>query len=176
MRQFKKNRLAVCSIFFVGTLFLIAISAPFLANNRPIVLMGAFRGLYKQNFEEWKLGAHPELMSRLQAFLDSSGAPSPEFPARLNTVRVKLEYMASQLPRDSARALTNYLGDYDKAVQGAQAGDRALAAQQTSKLEADFQEITSRFDPERVEFEQKLSFPVLEMLTPQEWVASEKGL
>src|ERR1035437_3818151 len=76
LRQFKKNRLAVCSIFFVAALFLIAIGAPFLANNRPIVLMGAFRGLYKQNYEEWKLGAHPEMMSQLQLFLSPAGAPS----------------------------------------------------------------------------------------------------
>ncbi|MBI4459134.1 MAG: hypothetical protein HY648_03615, partial [Acidobacteria bacterium] len=36
IRQFRRNRLAVISFFFVLALFLVAIAAPFLANNRPI--------------------------------------------------------------------------------------------------------------------------------------------
>src|SRR3990172_11711539 len=65
-RQFRRNRLAVVSLIFVVVLFFIAIAAPFLANNRPILLRGSFRTLYKERFEEWKLGGHPELVALLQ--------------------------------------------------------------------------------------------------------------
>ena len=51
-RQFRRNRLAVVSLAFVVGLFYIAIAAPFLSNNRPIVLRGSFRTLYKDRFEE----------------------------------------------------------------------------------------------------------------------------
>ena len=169
LRQFKKNRLAVCSIFFVASLFLIAIGAPFLANNRPIVLMGAYPGLYKQNYEEWRLGAHPELMSRLQEFLNSSGAPPSDLQARLETVSVKLKFMASQLPSENARTLTNYIAYYAKTVQGAQAGDRAQVAQQMAGLKSIFHEIIVRFSPGNGIYEEKLSFPILEMLSPLDY-------
>ena len=35
-RQFKKNRLAVCGMVFVGLMFVVALGAPFLAHERPI--------------------------------------------------------------------------------------------------------------------------------------------
>ena len=165
LRQFKKNRMAVCSIFFVGTLFLIAICAPFLANNRPIVMIGAFRGLYKQNFEEWKLGAHPEFDRRLRAIEAGTASPA-DLPARIKTVRMKLDFLGSQLPPEQAGALAAYLKDYSAAVKVAFAGDRVNVAQQAQKIDQDFQEISSRFDPEKVSLVRKLHFPVLDTLTP----------
>src|ERR1035437_3843426 len=88
LRQFRRNRLAVVSFFFVLGLFLIAIAAPFLANNAPIVLRCAYRGIYKDRFEEWKLGGHPELMEFLR-----SGQAAAQLQARLGTVERELEYL-----------------------------------------------------------------------------------
>ena len=170
LRQFKKNRLAVCSIFFVATLFLIAIGAPFLANNRPIVLMGAFPGLYKQNYEEWRLGAHPELMKELQAVADGNAVPA-DLPQRLKTVQMKFRAMASQLPPDLARSLTLYLSFYERAVQEARAGDRGLAAQNVLAAEKIRYEIDVHFSPENMafRFKEKLYFPILDTLTPLDY-------
>src|SRR5262249_40207828 len=65
--QFRRNRLAVISFYFVLLLSVIAVAAPFLANNRPIILRGQYPGLYRDRFEEWKLGGHPEFVQELRA-------------------------------------------------------------------------------------------------------------
>ncbi len=69
--QFRKNRLAVGSAFFVLTLFLIAIGAPFLADSKPIVFQGAYRGQYQDRFEEWRRGGHPELLAQIEAMREA---------------------------------------------------------------------------------------------------------
>ena len=61
LRQFRRNRIAVGSLVFVLFLFLIAIGAPFLANNNPIVLRGAYLDVYRDRFQEWKVAGHREL-------------------------------------------------------------------------------------------------------------------
>src|SRR3990172_2156697 len=65
-RQFRRNRLAVVSLLFVLLLFVIAIGAPFLASNRPIIVIGSFNGVYQDRFEEWQLGGHPALLEALR--------------------------------------------------------------------------------------------------------------
>src|SRR5262245_41050982 len=74
--QYRKNTLAVAATFYVLALFLIAILAPFLADNKPIVFHGAYRGLYAQRFEEWHRGGHPELIAYLRT-AGSEGAGDP---------------------------------------------------------------------------------------------------
>jgi peptide/nickel transport system permease protein len=167
LRQFRRNRLAVVSFVFVLLLSLIAIVAPFLANNEPIVLRGAFRGLYKDRFEEWKLGGHPELMEFLRSSPTSAGPEAAaQLRARLATVERQLDYLGSQLPPEQARQLSGYREDYRKAVEGVRAGDAALVAAQMQKLDADFQEISQKFDPAAVQVQQKFYWPVFSHLTP----------
>ena len=161
LRQFRRNRLAVVSFFFVVGLFLIAIAAPFLANDAPIVLRGAYPGIYKDRFEEWKLGGHPELMEFLR-----SGPAAAQLQARLGTVERELEYLSTQLVPEQARLLPAYRADYRKAVESALAGNAALLSAQLQKLDADFQEISQRFDPGNVQFQRKFYWPAFSHLTP----------
>ena len=164
-RQYRRNRLAVFSLVFVVFLFLIAIAAPFLANNRPVALRGSFRTLYKDRFEEWKLGGHRELVALLRKLQETSDPDSAaQLAARLGTVRRQIEYLAMQLPGDEAERLRGYLREYEQTV--ASAGDRAQLAAQIEKLESNFQEISRQFDPATVSFEEKLYFPAFSALTP----------
>src|SRR5258708_5925283 len=87
LRQFRRNRMAVVSFFFVLVISLIAIAAPFLANNIPIVLRGAYRGLYNERFEEWKMGGHPELVQILKSWPANGGAEAAaQLRTRLDTI------------------------------------------------------------------------------------------
>ena len=167
LRQFRRNHLAVGSVFFVLTLFMIAIAAPFLANNRPLVLKGSYRSLYSNRFQEWKLGAHPELVNSLRSLQQSANQESSgQLQLRLRTVHIKLEYLASQLPAAQAQALRGYLKDYDRAVQIALTGNRDILSRQLEKLDKDYQETSARFDPAKVSLKQKLYWPVFDLLTP----------
>ena len=187
-RQYRRNRLAVASLLFVLVLFVIAIAAPFLAGNRPIVLRGSFLTLYGDRFEEWNLGGHRELISALQ---DLPQAPDPgpdqsrerERPdtslqasdaaldstllaARLATVRRQLEYLGAQLPASEAQRLREYFSDYAAAVAAVSSGDRAQIAVHLAALESNAAAISRQFDPAVVTLEEKLSFPVFAALTP----------
>ncbi len=167
LHQFRRNRIAVCSVFFVLTLFLIAIGAPFLANNRPIVFKGAFRGLYKDTFDEWKRGAHPEMIALLQTIHSpAEGDASSQLKTRLRAVHLKFEFLATQLPAEQSRSLLANLDDYNKAAQAAVAGDQPLLAAQLEKLEKNYREISERFDPEKAVLERKMYWPVFEVLGP----------
>src|SRR5579885_609842 len=73
LRQFRRNRLAVASFFFVLMLSLVAVYAPFLANSVPIVIKAAYPGAYNDRFEEWKLGGHPEFVAALRAWQANPG-------------------------------------------------------------------------------------------------------
>src|SRR3972149_11966336 len=148
-RQYRRNRLAVFSLVFVVFLFLIAIAAPFLANNRPVALRGSFRTLYKDRFEEWKLGGHLELVALLRKLQRADNAASDaasdpdsvaQLAARLGTVRRQIEFLATQLSAGEAARLRGYLRDYETAV--ASAGDRAQLALQLTSLESISQEIS----------------------------------
>ncbi len=170
LRQFRRNRLAVFSSVFILLLFLLAIGAPFLANNQPIVLKGAFPTLYNDRFEEWKLGGHPELIELLQNPERIQGpAGAAQLAAHLGTVRRQLEYLGSQLPQDAAQPLAEYLRDYEGAVQSAQAGSSELLAANLAKLETNFQEISRRFDPAAVSLEEKFYWPALSTLGPLDY-------
>ena len=145
-------------------LFVIAISAPFLASNRPIVLHGAFRGLYSDRFEEWKLGAHPDFMAALAAAPTQDATAAALLRQRLETVRRKLEFLASQIPSGQSQALQGYLVDYQDAA--ARATDPAALSAWREKLQKDFQAISERFDPAKVSLERKLTWPILDVLAP----------
>jgi len=168
IRQYRRNRLAVASLVFVVILFLIAIAAPFLANNRPVVLIGSFQTLYGDRFEEWKLGGHPEFVA---AFRELQQTPNPEMarpiPQRLLTVERQLEYLASQLSDGDAARLREYLAAYQTAASAASADQAAIAAS-VATLETNSEAISREFDPAAVTFEEKLYFPVFAALTPMD--------
>ncbi|MBI4460335.1 MAG: ABC transporter permease [Acidobacteria bacterium] len=167
LRQFRRNRLAVVSFFFVLVLFLIAIGAPFLANDKPFVIRGAFRTLYQNRFEEWRRGGHPELVERLEgARTAPSGESARQFAGRMATVERQFRYLASQLSDDQAELLLRYLGDYRDAVQSALAGNAAQLSAQLETLENNFREISERFDPQAVSFQPKFYWPVFSALGP----------
>lgn len=170
LRQFRRNRLAVISFFFVLALFSIAIGAPFLANNKPLVLQGVYRDAYRDRLQEWKLAGHGEMIVALQEASenDASGASDGQgrdVEARLQTIRNQLGYLASQLAEVEAQRLLGYLEEYEQAVQAALAGDRAAYSEQLLRLEQNYQEIARQYDPEAVTFEQKLYWPILSSLT-----------
>ena len=163
LRQFRRNRLAVVSLIFVLLLFVVAIGAPFLASNQPIVLVGSFNGLYQDRFEEWQLGGHPELMEALR---NGAGA-SPEIQRfrlslRMGVVERQLQYMASQLPSEPAALLLRYLDDYRTAVQMTLDGQPS----QLELLEGNAQQMAQTFDPAAVQFEAKTYWPAFAALTP----------
>ncbi|MBI4465498.1 MAG: ABC transporter permease, partial [Acidobacteria bacterium] len=166
LRQFRRNRLAVIALTFVLILFLVAIGAPFLASNRPIILVGTFQGVYQDRFQEWKFGGHPELMDVLRS---AQGAPDPvaqtRLSMRLRAVERQLRYLASQLPAEPAAILLKYVEEYRKAVQMALSGLSAELPAQTQLLEKYSQEISQEFDPASVVLEEKLYWPVLSSLT-----------
>ena len=83
LRQFRRNRLAVVSFFFVLALFSIAIGAPFLANDKPLVLQGAYRDAYRDRLQEWKLGGHPEMMEALQAVGTGAGGEGSDVEEKI---------------------------------------------------------------------------------------------
>ncbi len=163
LRQFRRNRLAVVSFFFVLVLFSIAIGAPFLANDKPLFLQGAYREAYRNRFQEWRLGGHLEMVEALTAF--GAGGEGSDVEARLQTIRLQLEYLASQLPVTEAQRLLEYLEEYERAGQTAQAGDRALISDELQKLQQNYQEISRQFDPEAVTLQQKFYLPVFSSLT-----------
>ena len=162
LRQFRRNWLAVVSFFFVLALFSIAIGAPFLANDKPLLLQGAYREAYQGRFQEWRLGGHPEMVEALTAF--RAAGEGSEVEVRLQTIRLQLEYLASQLPLTEAQRLLEYLKEYERAGQATLAEDRTLLSDELQKLEQNFQEISRQFDPEAVTFEQKLYLPVFSSL------------
>jgi len=161
-RQFRRNRLAVVSMLFVLVLFLIAIAAPFLASNRPLVLKGFFRSVYQQRFQEWRLAGHAEMLEFLRSG-DASDAALRQ--RRLQTVEHQLQFLASQLQPEPAAALLAYLEDYRHAVRAATAGGGAGLAEALRKLESNYAEISQRFAPDAVTFQPKLYAPVLSTLT-----------
>jgi len=166
LRQFQRNRLAVVSFYFVLVLFLIAIASPFLANNEPIVLHGDYRGAYKDRFEEWKLGGHPDFVEALRSSQSSAGPEAAaQLRERLSTVGFELEYLATQLVPEQGRRLSDYRRDYQIAVQAARTGDAALLTAQLKRLDSIFQEISQQYDPQSVQFQQKVYWPVFSHLT-----------
>jgi peptide/nickel transport system permease protein len=153
LRQFRRNRLAAVSFYFILLLFLIAIAAPFLADNRPIVFHGTYRSAYRDTYDEWRLGGHPELVAAMEAAQRTKAvATAPQ----LATVDRQLRKLASQLPGDSAKGLLAYIPLYRSAVESSQP---ALLAKYLD-------EIASRFDPGKVKLEAKLYFPVFAALRP----------
>ena len=147
LHQFRKNRLAVISFFFVLCLFAIAIGAPFLADNKPIVFRGAYPSLYRDTFQEWKQGGHPELIAALQA-VQSGGAgdTAAQLPARLATVERQLRKLAEQLPSDRANGFDAYLDHYRKAIQSGQSKDAGGVAAALDILSKDYDQIAEQFD------------------------------
>ena len=165
-RQFFRNRLAVLSLLFVLLLFLLALGAPFLADDKPIVLVGAFRGVYQNRFQEWKYGGHPELMEAFRRTApNAAGNSSSSLPARLGVVDRQLRYLASQLADEQARLLLPYLEDYQNAVEAASAGDSARLPALLERLERNYQQISRDFAPDRVTFQEKFYWPVFSSLT-----------
>ncbi|MGH9784201.1 MAG: ABC transporter permease subunit, partial [Terriglobia bacterium] len=152
---------------FVLFLFVIAIAAPFLAGNRPIVLRGSFPTLYSDRFEEWKLGGHPELIAALQQIQEAGpAAPDPNpLDQRLATVERQLEYLGAQLSSERAQRLREYFSHYEAAVAGVSSEDRAQVVVHLAALESNAEAIARQFDPAAVTLEEKLSFPVLASLT-----------
>ena len=163
-RQFRRNRLAVASLYFVLLLFVIAIGAPFLANNRPLVLQGAFRSLYENRFEEWKLGGHPELVAAIEATGQGSSTDAAQLTTRFETVEWQLDFLASQLPAEQAERIIGYREAYRESVQSIQQTSAAEVAARLPSLQQYFQEISEQFDPQKVTLEQKLYWPVFEAL------------
>lgn len=164
LRQFRRNRLAVASFFFVLALSLIAVIAPFLAGNVPIVMKGAYRGAYKDRFEEWKLGAHPELIGFLTSWGSNHNSEAAAgLQARLLTIERQLGYLGTQLSSEQAGALSQHLAAYRQVVRSALAG--APVAEQLQKLDTPFQEISQSFDPGKVHLRQRFDWPVFSQLT-----------
>ena len=159
IRQYRRNRLAVASLVFVLFLFVIAIAAPFLANNRPLVLVGSFQTVYGDRFEEWKLGGHPEFVAALGEAVD------PLLPQRLLVVERQLSYLASQLSDEDAARLREYLAVYEAAAAAASPGSGADIASHRAAVESQFDRISAEFDPAAVTFVERLSFPALAALT-----------
>jgi peptide/nickel transport system permease protein len=151
--QYRRNRLAVVSSLFVLALFLVAIGAPFLAGNRPIVFRGSYPGVYQDTFEEWKLGGHPEFMAALQSGTSGGQAERERLNVALRTVERQLESLASQLPGDQAARLRDYGDAYRAAISSGPEG-----------LERNFQNISDQFDPDKVTMEHGLYWPVLSSL------------
>jgi peptide/nickel transport system permease protein len=159
--------LAVASLFFVLFLFLIAIAAPFLANNRPLVVQGSFRTVYGDRFEEWKLGGHPEFIAALRELQQPSSAePARQIAEHLRIVERQLEYLGSQLSDEDAARLRKYLAEYEAAAANATANDPSQAGARLAVLESNFQAISREYDPASVTFVERLYFPALAALTP----------
>ena len=147
--QFRKNRLAVVSFYFILLLFLIAVAAPFLADNRPIVFHGAYRSMYRDTFEEWREGGHPELIA-------ARSLGPKQTAAALGTIERQLRRLASQLPAADANRLLAYIPLYRAAVGGSQQG----------QLSEYLDQIAAQFDPSKVALEPKLYFPAFAALRP----------
>jgi peptide/nickel transport system permease protein len=167
LRQFRKNKLAVVASFFVLFLFLIAIAAPFLADNKPIVFHGAYRGLYAQKFEEWRRGGHPELIAYLRTAGPASSPNDASDPRgiayHLQTVERQLSFIASQLPIEGVErkwigAYRAQVGDYTRA----NSSEQALRLVELDRIAA---EITAEFAPEKVTLARQYYWPVLSALS-----------
>ena len=166
LRQFRRNRIAVLSFFFVLILSFIAIIAPFLAGNVPIVLKGAYRGAYQDRFEEWKLGGHPELASYLTSWESNHGSEAAAgMDARLRTIERQLNYLATQLSSEQARALSRSMAEYRQVVQSALARSTTPVPELLQKLDAVFQSISRNFDPGKVQLQQQFYWPVFSQFT-----------
>ncbi|MBI2820040.1 MAG: ABC transporter permease [Acidobacteria bacterium] len=169
LRQYRRNWLAVVSFFFVLVLFLIAISAPFLADNKPIVVHGAYRSLYRQVFDEWRMGGHPELLAGLQALLEGNASDAVgKLADQYETVRQQLTRLASQLPSERAEILLAYLENYREAVRIATSESSAVDPTAISThlpvLQKSLDEISEQFAPEQVTLEKKLYWPAFSAL------------
>ena len=166
MRQFGKNRLAVVSFYFILMLSLTAIAAPFLAGNIPIVLTGSFRGAYRDRFEEWKLGGHPELVASVSSWGESrSQEEVAAFPRHLTTIERQLDFLASQLESTQANTLRGYEKEYATIFEDIRKREHAASADELKKLEAIFQSVSQTFDPQKVHLANRTYWPVITQLT-----------
>ncbi|MSO21135.1 MAG: ABC transporter permease [Acidobacteria bacterium] len=162
LRQFRRNRIAMVAFFFVLALFLLAILAPFLADNKPIVLRGAYRGLYTQRYEEWKRGGHPELIALLRTAGPDAASDPQGVEFRMQTVERQLQFIASQLPFEGADR--KWIGAYRAQVDGflsALPEDRATRLVNVEKVG---EEIATAFAPEKVTLDRHYYWPVLDSL------------
>ncbi len=164
LRQFRRNRLAMVAFFFVLALFLLAILAPFLADNKPIVLRGAYRGLYTQRYEEWKRGGHPEFMAVLLTAGPDAATDPERIESRLQTIEHQLEFLSSQLPASQSAELLGYLREYQAAEQIALSGNVSDIPDRYAALQTHADDISARFAPENVTLDRHYYWPVLDSL------------
>src|SRR5262249_8916583 len=127
---------------------------------RPIILRGQYPGLYRDRFEEWKLGGHPEFVQELRA----GRVAADRLRSKLDVVERQLSFLASQLNPADAAALSSYEQEYRRIADGAIAKGAADAAQ-SQRLDAMTQEISQKFDPNRAVLQEKVYWPVLSQLT-----------
>ena len=157
LRQYRRNTLAVIAFVFILMLFLIAILAPFLADNKPIVMRGSYPGLYRDTFEEWRLGGHPEFVAQITGMMDTiSPEQSEEAASRLRTVERQLNALAQQLPPEQAARLREHIERYRNAA--------ATGASAATSLQSVYDDIMQAFAPDKVTMESKLHWPVFSAL------------
>lgn len=162
-RQFRKNKLAVVASFFVMLLFLIAIAAPFLADNKPIVFRGAYHGLYAERFEEWRRGGHPELIAYLRTARPEAPTAAKDIQYHLLTIERQLQFLTSQTAVEGAErkwvgAYRAQVGDYLRA----NASEQAVRLVELDRIAAEF---AVEFAPEKVALAHKYYWPVLSALS-----------
>lgn len=154
-RQLIRNRLAIFGFTVIATVTTVAVLVPFLANDKPYVILTTLERDYRQAFDAWH-DAHGKLARRLAAKPPSSDPVATD----RRDLLFNLERMGSQLPADQRRQLSQ-CGEQYRALLTASDFDPAAWDQ----LDA---EIQRKFNPGAVQLAPRYYFPLFRALRPVE--------
>ncbi len=150
LKQFLKNKLAVCGVWIILLLFFSAIYAPLIANNKPILIKTKFQDLYEDNFYA--------LLSNIQIYIDNLDTHHPHSinkKANIKNLKNSFKSIEKQLFNDKKNELN-------------QLNDKLFSSfndNNTTQAKEVLSIINNSFNPEKVEIKQIFKFPALKNLS-----------
>ncbi len=142
MRQFAKNRLAVGGVIFVLLLFFVAVYAPVLANNKPLLMYSPMEEKYEDDLYT--------LVSNIDIY-----AKKPTLLNRNNLYR-------------SLKSIKQHMKDHDKKnfIVYEKQIDNLIDKNKPQLLTTITDDIETNFLPEKIDLKYILRFPAIKNLTP----------
>ena len=151
VREFRKRRLAVISLWIIALLVTTSVFAPFLANDRPITYVGFNRFDYSESFRTIRA-----LLNELAA-ADEDAVRTPEETRAI--IGVHLSAMAGQVDDETSASLKEFRTQLNDALELEDQESRS------GNIRALQSEMRSRFGPRNAEFVSRRHYPVIASLT-----------
>ena len=154
-RQLIRNRLAMFGFAMIATVATVAVLVPFLANNKPYVILTTLEYDYRQAFDAW-FYAHRKLAEQRAA----KPPDSEQVAMHRRDLLFNLKRMGSQLAADQRQQLSRWAEQYRSLLAASDsdpaAWDRLVA------------EIQPGFNPGAVQLVPHCYFPLFRALRPVE--------